>query len=204
MELYEAVACRRTVREFRPDSVSQEILRRVLGAGLKAPSNAHVKPWQFILLSDREKRRRALVEGLQARDMKDPAEIDRFLERFSDEPLKEVYRRALPVQLTMMIEAPELLIVCTKMRPLADCHTLFQLNPLASVWMCIQNIMLAMAAEGLFGCTYTPYDSSGLKLALVVPPGWEVGAVIPFGYPRVLPTPNQDEDLDSRLHIDAW
>ena len=204
MELYEAVACRRTVREFRPDSVSQEILRRVLGAGLKAPSNAHVKPWQFILLSDREKRRRALVEGLQARDMKDPAEIDRFLERFADEPLKEVYRRALPVQLTMMIEAPELLIVCTKMRPLADCHTLFQLNPLASVWMCIQNIMLAMAAEGLFGCTYTPYDSSGLKLALVVPPGWEVAAVIPFGYPKVLPTPNQDEDLDSRLHIDAW
>jgi nitroreductase len=204
MELYEAVACRRTVREFRSDPVAEEILRRVLGAGLKAPSNAHLKPWQFILLRDREKRRQAIVEGLRARDIKDQAEIDRFLEKFSDEPLKEVYRRALPVQLTMMIQAPELLIVCTKMKSLADCRTLFQLNPLASVWMCIQNIMLAMAAEGLFGCTYTPYDASGLKMAVGVSPGWEVAAVIPFGYPKVTPAHNTDEDLDSRLHIDAW
>lgn len=204
MELYEAIAHRRTVREFRADPVAEEILRRVVGAGLKAPSNAHLKPWQFILLRDREKRRRVVVEALQARDMKDPAEVDRFLERFSDDALKEVYRRALPVQLTMMIEAPEVLIVCTKMNPLADCHTLFQLNPLASVWMCVQNIMLALAAEGLFGCTYTPYDASGLKTAIGIPPGWEVAAVIPFGYPKSSPAPNADEDLDSRLHIDVW
>lgn len=204
MELYEAVARRRTVREFRADPVAEEILHRVLAAGLKAPSNAHLKPWQFLLLRDREKRRRSVVEGLQARDMKDREEIERFLERFSEDSLKEVYRRALPVQLTMMLEAPELLIVCTSIKPLADCHTLFHLNPLASVWMCIQNIMLAMAAEGLFGCTYTPYDASGLKAAIGVPSGWEVAAVIPFGYPKVPPAPNTNEDLHSRLHIDTW
>ena len=204
MELYEAVACRRTVREFRPEPVAENILRRVLGAGLKAPSNAHRKPWQFMLLHDWEKKRHAIVEGLRARDMKDQAEIDRFLERFSDETLREVYRRALPVQLTMMLEAPELLLVCTKMKPLAACHTLFELNPLASVWMCIENIMLAMAAEGLFGCTYTPYDASGLKMATGIPSDWEVVVVIPFGYPKMSPEPNADEDLDSRLHIDAW
>ena len=136
--------------------------------------------------------------------MKDREEIERFLEKFSEDSLKEVYRRALPVQLTMMLEAPELLIVCTKMKPIADCHTLFHLNPLASVWMCIQNIMLAMAAEGLFGCTYTPYDASGLKMAIGIPSDWQVAAVIPFGYPKVSPAPNPDENLNSRLHIDVW
>jgi 5,6-dimethylbenzimidazole synthase len=204
MDFYEVVARRRTVREFQPDPVPEETLRRVLESGLKAPSNAHLKPWQFLLLRDRDKRRRAVVEGLRARDMKDKAEIERFLEKFADETLKEVYRRSLPVQLTMMLEAPELLVVCTRMKPLADCRTLFDLNPLASVWMCIENIMLAMAAEGLFGCTYTPYDASGLKTALNVPPDFEIAAVIPFGYPGESPDPNADEDLDRRIHVDGW
>ena len=204
MEFYEAVARRRTVREFRTDPVPEETVRRVLEAGLRAPSNAHLKPWRFVLLRDREKRRRAVVGGLRARDMKDGAEIERFLERFTDETLKEVYRRSLPVQLTMMLEAPELLVVGYKMKPLAECRTLFELNPLASIWMGIENIMLAMAAEGLFGCTYTPYDAAGLKTALGVPPGWEVAAVIPFGYPKTPPGPGEPEDLDPRLSVDAW
>lgn len=204
MDFYEAVARRRTVREFRPDPVPEETVRRVLEAGLRAPSNAHLKPWQFILLRDRGRRRRAIVEGLRARDLKNPEEIERFLERFSDETLKDVYRRSLPLQLTMMLEAPELLVVCYRMKPLAECRTLFELNPLASVWMCIENVMLAMAAEGLFGCTYTPYDAAGLKGILGVPDGWEVAAVIPIGYPRTPPGPNKPEDVGRRLHIDTW
>ncbi|MCX6568044.1 MAG: nitroreductase family protein [Candidatus Aminicenantes bacterium] len=204
MEFYETITRRRTVREFRADPVPEGTLRRVLEAGLRAPSNAHLKPWQFVLLRDGERRRRAVVEGLRARDMKDGAEIERFLEGFTDETLKRVYRRSLPRQLTMMLEAPELLVVCYKMKPLAECHTLFELNPLASVWMCVENIMLAMAAEGLYGCTYTPYDAVGLKTALGIPPGWEVAAVIPFGYPKTVPGPNDAEDLDRRLHVDAW
>ena len=204
MEFYDVLARRRTVREFRPDPVPQQTLRRVLAAGLRAPSNAHLKSWQFVLLRDRELRRRAVIEGLRARDLKSGPEIERFLERFTDETLKSVYRRSLPVQLTMMLEAPELLAVCYKMKPLDECRTLFDLNPLASVWMCIENIMLAMAGEGIFGCTYTPYDAAGLKTALGVPNGWEVAAVVPFGYPRTPPGPDEAEDLDRRLHIDSW
>lgn len=79
-----------------------------------------------------------------------------------------------------------------------------ELNPLASVWMCIENIMLAMAAEGLFGCTYTPYDSADLKKHLGVPDGYEIASIIPFGYPRSLPEPRDDESLVDRLHIDKW
>jgi hypothetical protein len=61
-----------------------------------------------------------------------------------------------------------------------------------------------MAAVGLFGCTYTPYDSAGLKTALGMPPEQEVAAVIPFGYPKAMPTLNAEEDLDRRIHIDTW
>jgi hypothetical protein len=32
----------------------------------------------------------------------------------------------------------------------------------------------------------------------------KVTVVIPFGYPKTLPAPNAGEDLDHRLHIDAY
>lgn len=204
MEFYEAVRKRRTVREFADRPVPEAAVRRALAAGLAAPSNAHLKSWQFILLRDPEKRDQAVVDRLKARDMTDPAAIERFLQRFDQEELKKVYRRSLPRQQSMMLEAPELLLVCYRTKPLADCRTWFELNPLASAWMCIENVMLALAAEGLFGCTYTPYDAGALKRFLDVPDGYEVAAVIPFGYPKEPPGEGEAEDLDARLHIDGW
>ena len=204
MEFFKAIKTRRTVREFQDRPVPEETIRRVMEAGLRAPSNAHLKSWQFILLKDRKKRVEAVVEGLKSRDMKDQEEIERFLARFDQKELKKVYRRSLPLQQTMMLLAPELLIVLYKMKPLSECRTLFELNPLASAWMCVENIMLGLAAEGLFGCTYTPYDANGLREALGVPPEYQVAAVVPFGFPRKAPDAMAQENLDERLHIDAW
>ncbi|MGE5236126.1 MAG: nitroreductase family protein [Acidobacteriota bacterium] len=204
MEFHEVVRLRRTTREFDERSVPEEAVRRALEAGLRAPCNAHLKSWQFILLRDRDRRRQAVVSALKARDMRDPAEIERFVARFEEEELKTVYRRSLPVQQAMMLEAPELLLVCYKLKPLAECRALFELNPLASVWMCIENVMLALAEQGLFGCTYTPYDATDLKQFLGVPAGYEVAAVIPFGYPKSPPAEGERENLDARLHFDRW
>jgi len=204
MEFYETVNKRRTVREFQDKEVPQAAIRRALAAGLRAPCNAHLKSWQFILLNDKERKARAVSEGLKARDMKDQAEIERFVAQFDDEELKTVYRRSLPLQMTMMLQARQVLVVCFKMKPLAACRTLFELNPLDSVWMCIENIMLALAAEGLFGCTYTPYESTGLKEFLGVPAGYEIAAVIPFGFPKFPVEESASENLDARLHIDGW
>lgn len=63
MEFYETVNKRRTVREFLDKPVPQAAIRRALAAGLRAPCNAHLKSWQFILLNDRERKARAMSEG---------------------------------------------------------------------------------------------------------------------------------------------
>lgn len=204
MEFHDVVRRRRTVREFDGRDVPAEAVRRALEAGLRAPCNAHLKSWHFVLLRDRQVREQAVVGALGARDIKDAGEIERFVARFDEEELKKVYRRSLPVQQAMMLAAPELLLVCYKIKPLEECRTLFELNPLASVWMCIENIMLALAAEGLFGCTYTPYETEGLRELLGVPGGYEIAAVIPFGYPQAPPGEALGEDLAPRLHVDRW
>ena len=185
MEFYEAVRKRRTVREFDARPVETEKIRRVLEAGLRAPANAHLKDWEFILLRDPENRRRALVDALKARDLKDKKGVEELIKTMPYEELKEVYRKSLPLQLTMMLEAPELLVVCYRMRkPLGEVKSMFELNNLASAWCCVENIVLAMAAEGLYGCTYSPYNTAGLKDYLGLPKDMEIAVLIPIGYPR--------------------
>jgi nicotinate-nucleotide--dimethylbenzimidazole phosphoribosyltransferase len=57
--LYRVVAQRRDVRTgFRPDPVDDEVLTRVLSAAHQGPSVGLSQPWDFILLHDREVRRR--------------------------------------------------------------------------------------------------------------------------------------------------
>ena len=205
MEFYEAIRTRRTVREFDSRPVEKEKLIRVLEAGLRAPANAHLKEWEYILLRDPENRKKALVDALKARDLRDKKDVEELIKTMPYEALKEVYRKSLPLQLKMMLEAPELLIVCYKMRkPLAQVKNLFELNNLASVWCAVENIVLAMAAEGLYGCTYSPTSTVDLKKYLGVPSDMEVAVIMPIGYPKIQPEEREAEDLEKRLHIDKW
>jgi nitroreductase len=205
MEFYEAVAKRRTVREFKQDKIDPEKTKRILEAGMMAPSGGHIQEWEFVLLRNEEEKRSAMVDGLRARNLTDPEAIDRLVSKFNHEELRKVYRRSLPLQLSMMLEAPEVLVVCYKPnKPLREVKTYFELNPLGSIWMCIQNIMNAMAVEGLYGCTYTAYETSGLKRHLGIPDEYEIASVIPYGYPKHPIEHNVVQDVSKRMHIDAW
>jgi nitroreductase len=58
MNLYEAIEKRKSVREFQEKPVEEEKLLRVLEAGLKAPSNNHLRQWEYILVKDPEQRKK--------------------------------------------------------------------------------------------------------------------------------------------------
>lgn len=132
-------------------------------------------------------------------------EIDEWTEDVTDQLAKEMYLQALPVQKRMLLSAPELLVVCFRMRKaLKDCETLFDLNSFASVWACIENMLLAMAAEGLYGVTKIPYETAPLKEALGVPDDYEVAAIIPIGYPQEYFVKQKKVPLQEKTHHDRW
>ena len=54
MEAYEAVLSRRSIRKFHSDRVSEEIVDKLLAAGMNAPSAGNQQPWHFIVIDDRE------------------------------------------------------------------------------------------------------------------------------------------------------
>ena len=56
------IRLRRSVRRYRRDAVRRELIERVLDAARWAPSAVNMQPWQFVVLTDPE-RRRALAKS---------------------------------------------------------------------------------------------------------------------------------------------
>ncbi len=54
MEVYEALRTRRTVREFKPDPVTDDSLAKLLSAARWSPSSRNQQPWRFIVIRDRD------------------------------------------------------------------------------------------------------------------------------------------------------
>jgi nitroreductase len=54
METLEAIKTRRSIRKFKPQPISREIVKELLEAAMFAPSAGNEQPWQFIVLDDRK------------------------------------------------------------------------------------------------------------------------------------------------------
>jgi 5,6-dimethylbenzimidazole synthase len=55
--VYRAIRERRDVRRFRPDPLPDEVIRRLLGAAVCAPSVGYMQPWNFLLIREPAVRR---------------------------------------------------------------------------------------------------------------------------------------------------
>jgi nitroreductase len=204
LDFNEVVEKRRTVREFQSKLVKEEKLLRVLAAGLKAPSHNHLREWEFILMKDFEQRKRVVDLGVMAKDYSEE-ETEEATKPMTDWE-KEAYLKALPVQRRMLMSSPDLLIVCFRMRKsFKECKILYELNNFASVWACIENILLAMTAEGLYGVTFIiPHEIVPLKKMLGIPDDYEVAALIPIGYPQEYFVKQKPVSLKEKIHYNKW
>lgn len=54
MDVHECIRRRREVREFRPDPLPADSVRKILEAGRLAPSQRNRQPWHFIVIGNRE------------------------------------------------------------------------------------------------------------------------------------------------------
>ena len=56
--VYRVIRERRDVRRFKSDPIPEKVLGRILTAAMQAPSVGYSQPWNFILVKDREVRRK--------------------------------------------------------------------------------------------------------------------------------------------------
>ena len=58
MDVWTAIITQRAVRDFDPDRpIPDEALARILDAGRRAPSSKNTQPWEFVVVTDRDRLR---------------------------------------------------------------------------------------------------------------------------------------------------
>lgn len=55
MDIFEAIETRKSIRKFQAKEIPEELIRKIVYAGLRAPSGGNRQPYKFIVVTDREK-----------------------------------------------------------------------------------------------------------------------------------------------------
>ncbi|MFW9905379.1 MAG: hypothetical protein ACFFFH_13645 [Candidatus Thorarchaeota archaeon] len=97
-----------------------------------------------------------------------------------------MYLYAIPRQIKMILTAGAVIISCFYQGsvPLLKPSNLSSLNAFASIWLSIENILLAAVTEGIYGVTRIPKSSESLKKLLNIPNSYEIPCIVALGYQK--------------------
>ncbi len=204
MELWEALAARATVRTFDERPVAADVVKKAVRAALRAPAYNHLWEWGFIQVHDRALRT-SLADAAGLEDVTDPGVLSAKFGALPAEA-RRIYLRALPLQRTMVLTAPGLLVpVYRPKRGERAPDGPADLNAHAAIWVALGYLLLSLAEDGVYGCTIIPGRSSEARRLLGVPDDWEIATLLPFGYPRGCVVRNEHpSDVDAFLHVDRF
>lgn len=208
MELFEAIDKRRTVRDFEDGSIPEDIMKKIIGAAFKAPTNDHMRDWHFIVITDKAVAAKLLdiiPKGISDEDM------DALIKDWdlSDSLQQECYRNAVPKQYRMLYDAHAIIVPLFKQKTdILHPDNISHLNGLASIWCSIENLFLAAVAEG-YGCNLRiPLgdEAEHAREVLNFPEDYLMPCFIGIGKPREdSDIPKQkDININERIHWDKF
>lgn len=208
MDFYEAVNNRRTVRDFKEEPVDMKVVKRILSAGLKAPTNDHLRNWEFIVVNDK-----TVMEKMLKKIPKKVSEkrLDFIMNsmRLKDECQQKMYYDAIPKQYSMLFGGGCLILPFFKQKSsLLAPKSLSSLNGFASIWCCIENIFLAAAAEGLACSMRIPMTAETEYLAEVTgnPGDYAMPCYLSIGYPaeEAVTVEQKEVKIEEKIHMNRW
>jgi len=177
--LHTFLRTRRSVRRFRSEPVSTEVIERILESASYAPSSHDVQPWRFAVLPAGETRDRlaAAMSTELRRDLlsdgSDELEIEKRI-RASRERL-----RGAPAAVLLCLDGRSVDVYSDERRRAAAYMMAAQSVAAAGL-----QLLLAAHAEGLAGVwVCSPlFAPQAVKTALELPPSWEPEAMFYLGY----------------------
>ncbi len=203
MDVIEEIKSRRSIRGFKPDPVSRELLEKVIQVSLRSPSHSNIQPWHLVVVGGRaiESLKEALVEktisgerGASDTVLPEPAGELRERRRAL---MKQIYgslgigredeaKRALWWQnMDRFFGAPNAVIVCLERSMLP--------RGLVDVGLIAQTLMLAAYGHGLSTCTiaHVVHHPAVLRKHLDIPDSQVIVLGIAVGYPDLQAPANQ-------------
>ena len=208
MDFYEVIEKRRTIRDFENVVIPTEIIERIIEAGLKAPTNDHMRGWHYVVIQDKNVVMQLLdiiPKGISEEDMNQLI-VDWNL---SDSEQQECYRKAVPKQHKMLLDASAVVIPLLKQKTdILHPDNISHLNGFASIWCSVENIFLAATAEG-YACTLrVPLGNEGewARDVLGYPEDYFMPCFIGIGKPKSDADVVKQKKIDvkDRIHWDRW
>ncbi|WP_282012883.1 nitroreductase family protein [Pyramidobacter piscolens] len=175
MEFYEVVNRRRSIRQFEDREIPREILERILGAGLKAPSSNHQRRWELLTLTEKP-----LILDLAKIIKPYPCRITE-----PKTPQQEMFKIAYPRQRRMIEESACVILPLFKQKyAFENDKNGYGLMDYGATWALVENMLLAATAEGLGSVVHIPVrkEPEQIKEFLKIPDGWYLPTLVILGY----------------------
>jgi nitroreductase len=197
MDLFEAMRCAPTTRRFTADAVPEEVLARVLDSARFAPSGGNRQGWRVVVVRDATRREalrdlylpswRAYLEHTGGARVLAEADAfdDSIVRRVRDTNDYAERLHEVPVHLVVGVRLPDLAVTDAELPRQSIVGG-------ASVYPFVQNLLLALRAEGLGAALTTllvPAEPQ-VKRLLEIPDEIALAAHIGVGY-RSDPWPSQ-------------
>jgi len=198
--LFEIIKTTRSMRRLKPDPVPNELIRKILEAGVCAPSGGNMQRWRFLVI----------------RDQKVKETVGALYKRAWDEQVAPRYRAGEPApgisreRFERMLAAAEYLANHIHEAPVWIVPCLEGATPTrtsgSSIYPAVQNMLLAARALGLGATLTTLYlqFEKEAEAALRLPPNVHSYALLPIGYPMGRFGPVRRVPLTDVIYEDQW
>ena len=189
-DLYEALLTTRAMRRFTDEPVSEDDVWACLRAAVQAPSGGNIQPYQFLVVTDAERRASIGAIYLRAYDRYEPAVLALFPPMEDAEARRRHERNwAMSRHLAETIGSAPVMVLVLAPRismTVRDAEGDMDVGSvLASVYPAVQNLVLAARSMGIGTCLTTVYRIHEAEVRAVcdIPDRYDVVALLPLGHP---------------------
>ncbi|MGB7209982.1 MAG: nitroreductase family protein [Pyrinomonadaceae bacterium] len=167
---------RRTVRKYSDRDVPIELIEKAIATAGTAPSGANMQPWRFVVVRDKEVKRRI-------REAAEKEEYDSYHGRMSEKWLRRLAVLGTDEHKPFLEIAPYLIVVFRINSITEDGETEPTYYSQESVGIAVGLLLAALHNMGLATLTHTPSPMKFLQEILDRPKNEIPFVLIPVGYP---------------------
>jgi nitroreductase len=197
MDIFEAMDTARAIRHLKADPVPDELIDKLLWAATRAPSPANTQGWDFIVVTDHDKKQ-SIAEAISAVMLDTVAAMPR-----PDKTMRLILDGETRL-LHTMAHVPCLIIVAGPV--VYPPHAPREQFTWSAIYPAAQNLILAARALGL-GSVFTTLQMVAepkIRSILHIPDHIKLGALIPIGWPDAKFGPVKRRPVNDFVHRNGW
>ena len=209
MEFYRVLENRRTIRDFSDREVTDEEMEKILSAAFKAPTNDHLRQFEFVVVRGRENILRLISPVAENTRVIQQSGLEAAAETM-DRDEHAMFVDALPKQQRMLMQSNCLVLPFFRQKdhPLCKPADQSSLNYFASAWAAVENMLLAATAEGLACAFRIPIgdEPAHVKRLVGAPDGYEFTCFLAVGYAAEDAHLCRQKEIRAadRIHKNVW